>query len=68
MTVYGKESGNAYQLMYVDSFISQSVLPSFDNVCFRTQNFQNFVKVALTKQPKRRPTSDKLLEVSFVKH
>ena len=32
-------------------------------VC-RTQNFHNFVKVALTKQPKRRPTSDKLLEVS----
>ena len=32
-------------------------------VC-RTQNFHSFVKVALTKQPKRRPTSDKLLEVS----
>jgi len=32
---------------------------------FRTQNFHNFVKVALTKQPKRRPTSDKLLEVRF---
>jgi len=31
---------------------------------YRTQNFHNFVKVALTKQPKRRPTSDKLLEVS----
>jgi len=35
----------------------------FVMVC-RTQNFHNFVKVALTKQPKRRPTSDKLLEVS----
>ena len=34
------------------------------SVVFRTQNFHNFVKVALTKQPKRRPTSDKLLEVS----
>lgn len=31
-----------------------------------TQNFQNFVKVALTKQPKRRPTSDKLLEHPFL--
>jgi len=33
-------------------------------VVYRTQNFHNFIKVALTKQPKRRPTSDKLLEVS----
>ena len=29
-----------------------------------TENFQNFVKLSLTKQPKRRPTADKLLEVS----
>jgi len=34
----------------------------FSVIC-RTQNFHNFVKVTLTKQPKRRPTSDKLLEV-----
>lgn len=28
-----------------------------------TENFQNFVKLSLTKQPKRRPAADKLLEV-----
>ncbi|XP_067939192.1 mitogen-activated protein kinase kinase kinase kinase 5-like isoform X2 [Watersipora subatra] len=31
-----------------------------------TENFQNFVKVALTKQPRKRPTADKLLEHPFM--
>ncbi|XP_066987129.1 mitogen-activated protein kinase kinase kinase kinase 3 isoform X5 [Macrobrachium rosenbergii] len=31
-----------------------------------TQNFHNFVKLALTKNPKRRPTADKLLMHPFV--
>jgi len=31
-------------------------------VC-RSQTFQNFVKVLLTKNPKRRPPADKMLEV-----
>ncbi|ESN92324.1 hypothetical protein HELRODRAFT_89573 [Helobdella robusta] len=31
-----------------------------------SQNFHNFVKFALTKNPKRRPTADKLLEHPFV--
>ncbi len=29
----------------------------------RTNNFHNFVKMALTKNPKKRPPADKLLQV-----
>ncbi len=29
----------------------------------RTNNFQNFMKLALTKNPKKRPPADKLLQV-----
>jgi serine/threonine protein kinase len=31
-----------------------------------TQSFHNFIKVSLTKNPKKRPTADKLLEVYFI--
>lgn len=44
--------------------ICDRVSDSSLSIISRTQNFHNFIKVALTKQPKRRPTSDKLLEVS----
>lgn len=30
----------------------------------RTNNFHHFVKLALTKNPKKRPTAEKLLQVS----
>ena len=29
----------------------------------RTQNFHHFLKLALTKNPKKRPTAEKLLQV-----
>lgn len=28
-------------------------------------NFHSFIKIALTKNPKKRPSAEKLLEVSF---
>lgn len=31
-----------------------------------TSNFHSFVKIALTKNPKKRPSADKLLEVLFL--
>jgi len=34
---------------------------------FRSPTFHNFVKVALTKNPKKRPTAEKLLLVSGIK-
>lgn len=33
--------------------------------CLRSPTFHNFVKVSLTKNPKKRPTADKLLMVSI---
>jgi len=33
-------------------------------IYFRSHTFHNFIKVALTKNPKKRPPADKLLEVS----
>lgn len=32
-------------------------------VSTRTQNFHHFLKLALTKNPKKRPTAEKLLQV-----
>lgn len=32
---------------------------------FRSPVFQHFVKVALTKNPKKRPTAERLLQVIF---
>jgi hypothetical protein len=33
----------------------------------RSPTFHNFVKVALTKNPKKRPTAEKLLQVSGIR-
>lgn len=33
---------------------------------FRSPTFHNFVKISLTKNPKKRPTAEKLLMVSMV--
>ncbi len=32
---------------------------------FRSPTFHNFIKVALTKNPKKRPNADRLLEVNI---
>lgn len=41
-----------------------SDLLKYENIHhYRSQTFQHFIKVALTKNPKKRPTADKLLEV-----
>ena len=31
-----------------------------------SQNFHSFIKVSLTKNPKKRPSADKLLEVRYI--
>lgn len=44
---------------------------SVQSVCFcpcRTGNFHQFVKIALTKNPKKRPSADKLLQVIKLCH
>ncbi|KAF2976084.1 hypothetical protein EK904_005970 [Melospiza melodia maxima] len=40
--------------------------PMFDLHPMRSATFHNFVKIALTKNPKKRPTADRLLSHSFV--
>uniref|UniRef100_A0A3Q0RWT4 Mitogen-activated protein kinase kinase kinase kinase n=1 Tax=Amphilophus citrinellus TaxID=61819 RepID=A0A3Q0RWT4_AMPCI len=40
--------------------------PMFDLHPMRTNNFHHFVKLALTKNPKKRPTAEKLLQHPFV--
>ncbi|OXB64059.1 hypothetical protein ASZ78_001679 [Callipepla squamata] len=40
--------------------------PMFDLHPMRSSTFHNFVKIALTKNPKKRPTADRLLAHSFV--
>lgn len=42
------------------------ILNEFHTLIFRTQIFQHFIKVALTKNPKKRPTAEKLLEVCYI--
>lgn len=36
-------------------------------IIFRSPTFHNFIKVSLTKNPKKRPTADKLLMVCISK-
>jgi len=38
--------------------------PALKNKRKWSENFQNFVKISLTKHPKKRPAADRLLEVS----
>jgi serine/threonine protein kinase len=35
-------------------------------ILYRSPVFHNFIKVALTKNPKKRPTADKLIEVRYL--